>query len=77
MQTFIRLLTGKVITIDFVNGTSTVYDLKRSVADREEYPDEFIERMMLTNSKGKTFENDYVLTRDEFGDMQFMLTISL
>lgn len=75
MQTFIRLSSGKTITFEFENGKTTIQELKYMIADRESYPDYLISHMILQNLSDTVFENDHILTKDEFGDNVSVLII--
>ena len=75
MQTFVRLQTGKTITIDFVNGVTTVLELKTAVLDREGLPENMIDITIIKNNDGNKIEDSHVLTRTEFGDKMFHFVV--
>lgn len=74
MQTFIRFSTGKTITVEFVDGVTTIADLKLYVCDKEGFPESQIEQYAIVNiSTSHIFSDHHVLTRSEFGDRTFNL----
>lgn len=75
MQTFIRLSNGKTITFEFANGSTTIYDIKCNIIDRENYPEHFVEKIVIQNANGVAFSDDHILTRGEFGDTVFCMSI--
>lgn len=75
MQTFVRLHTGKTITLEFVNGVTTIFELKLAVLDREGLSEDMIGTTRILNVSQEPFDDSHILTRAEFGDKTFCFKI--
>ena len=62
MQVFARFFTERTITLNFVNGVTTIQELILLINDRESIEYKFI------SMDGVLLDSNLVMTREKFGD---------